>query len=174
MTELRCASCTLRPWRQGDEASLVSHANNRKVWLNLRDRFPHPYTLEDAREWIRTAGPVTPVTSFAIEVDGAAVGGIGFRLHGDVYRRVAEIGYWLGEAYWGRGIMSDAVRAVTAYAFARFDLRRVYAGVFESNAASARVLEKAGYVFEGRLRHAITKDGRTMDELMYAIVRPGP
>lgn len=112
-----------------------------------------------------------PETNFAIDVAGEAVGGIGFTLQPDVAHRSAEIGYWLGEAFWGRGIASDALIAVTDHAFANYDLCRIYAHVFEWNAASARVLEKAGYAFEGRLRKSVTKDGQTIDQLMYAAIR---
>jgi len=141
------------------------------IWRNLRDAFPHPYTLANAEHWIRSANPATPVTNFAIVVDGTAVGGIGLVLKDDVFRRSAEIGYWLGEEYWGRGIVTEAVRAVTDYAFATFDLCRVYAGVFEWNSASMRVLEKAGYEFECRMRKSVIKDGEIIDELIYAMVR---
>ena len=170
--ELRLTRCIIRSWRPGDEASLIHHANNRNVWRNLRDEFPHPYTEADAEEWIRKATVAIPETAFAIAVDGAAVGGIGLRLGHDIYRRSAEIGYWLGEAYWGRGIATEAVHAMTDYGFVRFDLARIWAGVFEWNPASTRVLEKAGYELEARLRQSVTKDGQTVDELLYAIVRP--
>jgi ribosomal-protein-alanine N-acetyltransferase len=161
----------LRPWLTGDEESLVLHANNRLVWRNLRDAFPHPYTIADARQWIQIANPSPPITNFAIIVEGAAVGGIGVVLKDDVFRRSAEIGYWLGEEFWGRGIVTEAVREVTEYAFTTFDLCRIYAGVFEWNPASMRVLEKAGYEFECRMRKSVTKDGETVDELIYAVVR---
>lgn len=169
--ELELAKSTLRPWRPGDEASLVRHANNRAIWRNLRDAFPHPYTFADARNWIRIANPSMPIANFAIVVEGAAVGGIGLVLKDDVFRRSAEIGYWLGEEYWGRGIVTEAVRAVTDYAFATFDICRVYAGVFEWNPASMRVLEKSGYEFECRMKKSVTKDRETIDELIYAVVK---
>ena len=169
--ELELSKSRLRPWKPGDEESLVRHANSRVIWRNLRDAFPHPYTLANAQHWIRSANPATPVTNFAIVVDGSAVGGIGLVLKDDVFRRSAEIGYWLGEEYWGRGIVTEAVHAVTDYAFATFDLCRVYAGVFEWNHASMRVLEKAGYEYECRMRKSVVKDGEIIDELIYAIVR---
>lgn len=170
--ELRLARCVIRSWRPRDDRSLVVHANNRNIWRNLRDEFPYPYTQADAEAWIKNATAAIPETAFAVAVEGAAVGGVGLRLGQDIYRRSAEIGYWLGEAYWGRGIATEAVRAMTDYAFLRFDLARVWAGVFEWNLASMRVLEKAGYEREGRLRQSVTKDGQTVDELLYAIVRP--
>ena len=170
--EITLERCTLRPWRRGDELSLVRYANNRNVWRNLRDRFPHPYTAADADAWLTHVSAQSPVASFAIVVDGHAVGGIGLEPGTDVHRRSAEIGYWLGEPFWGRGIATEALRAVTEYAFRTFDICRLEAAVFEWNPASARVLEKAGYRLEGRARLAVTKDGRTGDRLLYALVRP--
>lgn len=170
--ELILGRCTVRPWRAGDEPSLTRHANNRRVSLNMRDRFPYPYSHADAEEWIRTASAETPVTNFAIVVAGSAVGGIGFELGADVFRRSTEIGYWLGEEFWGRGIATEAVRTMTEYAFARFDVYRIHAMVFEWNPGSMRVLEKAEYTCEGRRRLSVTKDGRTIDSLLYAVVRP--
>jgi len=169
--ELKLARCTLRPWRVGDEASLVRNANNRRVWRNL-SRLPHPYTTSDADDWIGRASAQSPVTDFAITVDGEAVGGIGVELGRDVFYRSAEIGYWLGEPYWGRGIATEALRAMTEYAFVTFDLCRLQAGVFEWNPASMRVLEKAGYTLEARHRKNVTKDGETIDRVVYALVRP--
>lgn len=169
--ELICSCCTLRHWKQGDEHSLVRHASNRRVSRNLRDEFPSPYTLADARWWIQHAATLKPGLALAIVVEGQAVGGIGLILRDDIYRRSAEIGYWLGEEFWGRGIMTEAVQTVTEYAFAHYDLCRIYAGVFEFNSGSMRVLEKAGYQFEARHRKAVTKDGQTFDELIYACVR---
>ncbi|MGE0133103.1 MAG: GNAT family N-acetyltransferase [Blastocatellales bacterium] len=169
--EIKLKTCVIRPWRPGDEEALVVHANNYNIWRNVRDRFPHPYTPEDAREWIRLAGEEYPQTNFAIVVDDEAAGGIGLVLKDDIYRCTAEIGYWLSEAFWGRGIMTEAVRALTRWGFENFDLSRIYAGVLEWNPASMRVLEKAGYQFEGRLRKAIVKQNQVMDEFIYAIVR---
>lgn len=169
--EFKLTSCTVRSWEWRDREAIVRHANNRKVWLNLRDRFPHPYTNTDARNWLEMVVGVRPENSFAIAVDDEAVGGIGFTVQHDVGRRSAEIGYWLGEEFWGRGLATQALIAVTDYAFANYDLCRMYAHVFEWNPASARVLEKAGYKFEGRLKKSVTKDGQTIDQLMYAVVR---
>jgi len=149
----------------------VRHANNRKVSINLRDRFPYPYTVGDARSWLDSVIGHKLETNFAIDVAGEAVGGIGFTLQPDVGHRSAEIGYWLGEEFWCRGITTDALIAVTEYAFSNFDICRLYAHVFEWNGASARVLEKAGYTFEGRLRKSVTKEGQTIDQLMYAMIR---
>ncbi len=169
--ELGVAGAAIRAWRTGDEDSLVCHANNRKIWLNLRDRFPHPYTRADADQWIARVAAQDPPTHFAIDVGGEAVGGIGFDVKDDVERRSAEIGFWLGEAHWGKGITTAAARAVTRYAFESFDLCRVYGYVFEWNAASVRVLEKCGYKREARLKKAATKDGKTIDLYVYATLR---
>ncbi len=169
--ELELGICTIRSWRPGDETSLVRHANNRAVWRNMRDRFPHPYTDEDARRWVEINTTVFPETNFAICVEGAAVGGIGIVRGEDVHRRSAEIGYWLGEDAWGRGIATVAVRAFTDWAFASFGLARIHADVFAWNPASMRVLEKAGYTLEGRLRRSVFKDGEFTDQLIYAVVR---
>ena len=168
---LRLKTCTVRNWEWRDRDAIVRYGNNRKVSINLRDRFPFPYTARDARNWLDLVVDAKPVTNFAIDVAGEAVGGIGFTTQHDVDRRSAEIGYWLGEPFWGRGIATEALIAVTEYAFANFDLCRLYAHVFDWNAASARVLEKAGYEFEGRLRKSVTKDGQTIDQLMYAKIR---
>ena len=121
--------------------------------------------------WITSASEQTPATSFAIVVDAAAVGGVGIELGSDVFRRSAEIGYWLGEPFWGRGIATEVLRAMTDYAFKHFAICRLEAGVFDWNPASARVLEKAGYTLEGRARNAVVKDGRTGDRLLYGLVR---
>jgi ribosomal-protein-alanine N-acetyltransferase len=165
------SQCRLRPFREGDQASIARYANNRLIWINLRDRFPHPYTLADADAWIREVAGQDPPIHCGVEVGGDVVGGIGLTLQEDVYRRSAEIGYWLGEPFWGRGIMSDVLPVFTEYALNTFDLCRLYAGVFEWNRSSARILEKAGYILEGRLRKSATKDGRTIDQLLYARVQ---
>ena len=170
--KLQLQKCIVRSWSNDDLGSLVKHADNRKIWLNLRDRFPHPYTRRDGRDFIHLARSQRPETMFAIEVDGEAAGGIGFVPHADVERVSAEIGYWLGTAHWGRGIATAALRAVTAHAFREHaELQRLYAVPFAWNPASARVLEKAGYTLEGRMRQSAIKEGRLTDQLLYAIVR---
>jgi len=168
---IQLASCVVRSWEPRDRDTLVRYANNRNVWINLRDRFPHPYTRADARVWLEHVVERRPETNFAIAVNELAVGGIGFIVQDDVGRRSAEIGYWLGQEFWGRGIATEALAAVTEYAFRNHDLCRIFAHVFEWNPASARVLEKAGYVCEGRLKKSLTKDGQTIDQFIYAIVR---
>jgi RimJ/RimL family protein N-acetyltransferase len=162
----------VRPWQAADASSLARHANDRRIWLNLRDRFPHPYTMADAESFIAMATAMTPVTFFAITIGGEAVGGIGYTLHQDVERVSAEIGYWLGTAFWGRGITTSALIALTRFAFDQHrELRRIYAVPYAWSATSARVLEKAGYRLEGRMRQSAIKDGKVTDQLLYAILR---
>ena len=161
----------IRSWKWSDVHALARYANNRNVWINLRDRFPHPYTPADAQRWLALIEEQRPESSFALELEGEAVGGIGFVIQADVARRSAEIGYWLGEPFWGRGIMTAAVRAMSAHAFATHDLCRLYGGVFAWNPASMRVLEKAGYVKEGVLRRSVVKDGQVIDQVIYALTR---
>jgi [ribosomal protein S5]-alanine N-acetyltransferase len=169
--ELNLPGFRIRSWRRGDEPSLARHADSERLWRNVRDQFPHPYTLADAEAWVARASVAEPETQFAIEVDGEAAGGIGLFLQEDVARYSAELGYWLGEAHWGRGIMTAAVREFTEHAFRTFDLCRIYAIVFEWNPASRRVLEKAGYRLEGQMRRAAVKEGRVLDQFLYATVR---
>jgi RimJ/RimL family protein N-acetyltransferase len=164
--------CAVRSWLDEDAGSLAEHANNKAVWRNLRDAFPHPYRFEDAVAFIAASRKDKPETRFAIAVDGLAVGGVGFTLHSDVERVSAEIGYWLGEKFWGRGIVTEALKATTEYAIRTQHLTRVYAVPYESNPASHRVLEKAGYLLEGRMRRNAIKDGRVLDQMLYAYVVP--
>ena len=135
----------------------------------MSDGFPHPYTRADAEDWISPALRQEPQTQFAIEVRGEAVGGIGLELGSDVERRSAEIGYWLGEEFWGRGIVTAAVRAVTRYGFDTLDLTRVFAIPFADSFGSRRVLEKCGYVSEGTMRRSAVKEGVVIDRILYAI-----
>lgn len=169
--ELHTDRCTLRPLRHADAASLAHHADNRRIWRELRDRFPHPYTVADAEAYIAQVADEVPVTRFAIDVGGAAVGSVSLRIGSDIERRSAEIGYWLGEAYWGRRIVGAAVGAVTAYAFRDLDLLRVFAVPFVRNPASARVLERAGYRREGTMLRSAVKDGEVLDQYLYAAIR---
>jgi RimJ/RimL family protein N-acetyltransferase len=162
-----------RTWRARDVDSLVEHANNRQIWLNLKDRFPHPYTRQDAEAWIGMNHLLLgPPVNFAIVVDGKAAGGVGVELLEDVLARTASVGYWVAESLWGRGIATAAVEFITSYAFSGLPVDRLQAGVFDWNPASARVLEKAGFQQEGRLRRAVVKEGRVGDLLLYGKLRP--
>ena len=162
-------TCEIRPWQPDDLDSLVRHANNCKIWLNVRDRFPHPYLTKHGRAFIKSAREDGPERPFAIVVDEAAVGGIGFVAQPDVERVAAEVGYWLGEEYWGRGIATEALTAITRYAIDDRRFTRLFGKVFAHNVASARVLEKAGYTLEARLRRSAIKDGEVVDQLLYGL-----
>jgi [ribosomal protein S5]-alanine N-acetyltransferase len=168
---LPAGTCIIRDWQENDLASLVKHANNRKVWLNLRDRLPHPYTEADGREWIAYASSEVPATNFAIEYDHEAVGSIGLVMQQDIEAGTAEVGYWLGEAVWGRGIATAALRAFSHWAFEQFELRRLFAGVMFHNHASRSVLEKVGFVLEGIHRQHVIKAGVVQDQAYYGLLR---
>lgn len=167
---LECQSCVVRDWALADKPALIRFADNRNVWRNLKDIFPHPYTDADADRWLSAQALVPEPTSWAIEVDRLAVGGIGVTLRGDVHAKSAYFGYWLGEPYWGRGIMTDVVRSVSSYVMRKFKLIRLESPVFEWNPASMRVLEKCGFVREGVLRASALKDGQIIDQVLYAFV----
>ena len=163
--------CGVRSLREADAVELARHANNRKIWLQLRDRFPHPYKVDDARRFIVAARRADRETEFAITVGGLAVGAIGITLGQDVERCSAEIGYWIGEPDWGRGIATRVLVEFTRFAFESYDLERLYAVPFASNAASCRVLKKAGYRLEGRMLRSAIKDGTVQDQCLFAILR---
>jgi [ribosomal protein S5]-alanine N-acetyltransferase len=167
---LTLRTCVVRSWHPRDVDSLTLHANNRNIAINLRDRFPSPYTRRDGREFIKMARRMKPESFFAIAVGGEVVGGIGFVPGHDVERVSSEIGYWLGEAFWGRGIATEALTAVTRHAMETYGFTRVFALPFAHNEASCRVLEKAGYVLEARLRKSAIKNGRICDQLQYAFI----
>jgi len=161
----------IRSFAATDAESIVKYANNRHISINLRDRFPYPYTRANADAFLDAAYAQKPESDFAIAARDEVIGGIGFHRQTDVYRLSAEIGYWLGEPYWGRGIATRAVQALTQWVFATTPVVRLFAHVFEWNPASARVLEKAGYSLEGRMRRSVVKNSQIIDQLVYAIVR---
>jgi ribosomal-protein-alanine N-acetyltransferase len=164
--------CVIRSWTWNDAEPLQRHANNRKVWRNLHDGFPSPYTIRDARRWLTHSLSSSAESNLAIEVDGQSVGGIGFVPKDGPSSRSAEVGYWLGEEYWGRGIATECVRAIVTYAFAHHpELCRLYAQVFQWNVASMRVLEKAGFTHECILKKAAVKAGEVIDLVQYALIR---
>ncbi|MDH4036442.1 MAG: GNAT family N-acetyltransferase [Candidatus Krumholzibacteria bacterium] len=168
---IQLTSCLLREFRKGDEPSLVRHANNRNIWINVRDSFPYPYRQSDARAWVRLAGREGLNQVFAIDVDGFVIGAIGVRPREDVNALSGEIGYWLGEEFWNRGITTEAVVAVTRYAFEEMGMIRLYAEVFEWNVASMRVLEKAGFTREGTMRRSAVKNRQVIDQVLFAKLR---
>lgn len=163
--------CYLRSWHPSDVTSLVEHANNYQVWIQLRDRLPHPYTEVDARNWISFATSQEPLTNLAIEFQGIAVGSIGLTLQDDIETGTAEVGYWLGEAVWGQGIATAALSTFAEWAFNEFSLRRLYAMPLVSNQASRRVLEKVGFQLEGILRQHVCKAGIVQDQAIYGLLR---
>lgn len=162
---------SLRPWQEEDLAALVKYANNRKIWANLRDGFPHPYHEEHGRVFLESVCKLEPRTIFAIATPEEAIGSIGLFPGQDVHRLTAEMGYWLAEPFWERGIMSEAVARFTDAAFDAFGLVRIHAEPYAANSGSCRVLEKAGFTLEGRLQASVIKDGKILDQLMYAKVR---
>jgi RimJ/RimL family protein N-acetyltransferase len=162
----------IRPFERRDIESIVKYADNPRIAQQLEDRFPNPYHHEDAERWLRHLAAQDPLTHFAIATSSEAIGGIGLNLRNDVYHRTADVGYWLGEPFWGSGLATRAVTSFSGWAFENFDLARLQARVFESNPASCRVLEKAGFSCEGRLVRSVTKQGKTMDQHIYALLRP--
>ena len=172
MVTLQGVQCVVRSWQKSDAESLVVHADNINVAKHLRDRFPHPYTSKDARAFLKHAISADDPTNLAIEVEGAAVGAIGYVPGRDVERFSAEIGYWLGESMWGRGIVTEALMLLTEHAFTTRNVLRMFALPFADNAGSRRVLEKAGYTREGLLRSSSVKFGAIKDQLLYARINP--
>jgi RimJ/RimL family protein N-acetyltransferase len=168
--DLQGERCRVRPWTHADAGSLVEHANDIEIARHLRDRFPHPYTARDARDFLKHAAAAQDPSNLAIEVEGRAVGAIGYVPGTDVERFSAEIGYWLGKAFWGRGIGTEALGLVTEHAFRELNFLRLFALPFADNAPSIRILEKAGYVREALLRSSCVKYGEPKDQLLYARV----
>ena len=164
--------CRVRPWTAEDLEPLVRHADNPRVSAYLRDIFPYPYTLDDGRRFLAFAAAQTPPTALAIEVAGRAAGGVGVTPGSGNERCTAEIGYWLGEPFWGRGLAAEAVQLVTAYAVETFALVRLQAFVVTGHTRSCRVLEKAGYRLEGHMRKSFMKQGVMHDQALYAWVTP--
>jgi RimJ/RimL family protein N-acetyltransferase len=164
---------TLRTWRLDDVDDLVARADNRAVWMNMTDMFPSPYTQSDGTAWIARCRDQDPPRDLVIAVADSLVGGCGFVPREGVEAGSGVIGYWLAESHWGRGIASAAVKAFLGYVWESFAVHRLEARVFGWNPASSRVLDKNGFVLEGRRRNAIRKDGRTTDELIYGLLRDG-
>lgn len=163
----------LRTWKTEDAKSLAQSANNPKIAKNLRNVFPNPYTLEDAVWYINDsiASGDKKQINYAIEIEGEAVGSIGIFVKDDVYEKSAELGYWLAEDYWHKGVMTQAARTICKEAFERFDIVRIFAEPFADNAGSRGVLEKAGFTCEGTMRNGIYKNGEIHSYCMYSILR---
>jgi RimJ/RimL family protein N-acetyltransferase len=158
----------LRDWKIEDASSIAKYANNRKIWQNLRDSFPHPYTMKDAEAFITKVNKSKPRTVFAITTNYEAIGSIGLILGNDVHQFTAEMGYFLAEPFWGKGIMTQAVCFLSAWAISNLCLQRISAEPYATNIASHKVLEKAGFAYEGRLRSSVFKDGKVLDQMVYS------
>lgn len=162
---------TIRPFYVYDAKSLAKLCNNKKIWDNLRDYIPFPYSEKNAIEFIKSCQTESPQQTFAIEFKGEFAGSIGLVKQTDVYRLSAEIGYWLGEPFWGKGIATEAVKLITEYGFSHLGLIRIYSGVFDFNKASQRVLEKAGFTLECIVQKAVIKNENVCDEYRYVLVK---
>lgn len=159
----------LRTWEQSDLDDLVLFANNIDIAKNMTDQFPYPYTSGKGKMFIDFATSQKPTNIFAIEINGRASGGIGLHLQNDIYRKNAELGYWLGQPFWGNGIISRAIVQMVDYGFSTFDINRIFARPFGTNAASKKALEKSGFILEARFEKTIYKNGVFLDELIYAV-----
>lgn len=162
---------SLRPWNGNDLESLIKFGNNKAIAKFMTDKFPHPYTKEKGESFIAFATQHIPVRMFAIDIEGKAAGGIGVHPQDDIHCRNAELGYWLGEPFWGHGIITKAIIQIVDHGFKNFEIDRIFARPFGTNAASQKVLEKAGFKLEARFERALYKNGEYLDELVYAIRR---
>ena len=166
-------TCKIRKWELTDAKYLAAAISNEKVQDNLRDGLPYPYTEQDGVEFISAmlSADEEETFAFAITVDDKVVGSIGVFRQGNIHRQTAELGYYIAEEYWGKGIMTDAVRQICAHVFDKSDIIRIYAEPFAYNAASCQVLEKAGFQYEGTLRSNAVKNGRVIDMKMYSLLK---
>jgi RimJ/RimL family protein N-acetyltransferase len=155
---------TLREWKRSDADALAAIANNKKIWDNVRDRLPYPYTKKDAKEWLELVKKQKTVTTFCIEVDGNLAGSIGVTLKDDVYRKTVELGYFIAEECWGRGIATEAIRQMVSYVRKEFDIVRIYAEVFEYNKGSMKALEKNGFYLECIRKRGAFKNNVVLDD----------
>ncbi len=161
----------IRTWLESDAAALQKHANNVNISKYLFDRFPYPYQLSDAEKFISSKLDQDPVVNFAIEINGEVAGGIGLEFRQDVYRKTPLLGYWLSEQHWGKGIMPEAVKLVTDYAFDNLEVICIIANTFGNNPKSMKVLEKAGFVRQGVIKQCAVKYGDVFDEHVFALHR---
>jgi ribosomal-protein-alanine N-acetyltransferase len=171
MKEISEENLKLREFKDSDKHSLAELCNNKKIWDNVRDSLPYPYSEKDAEYFIQFCQNKNPKTTFAIEFNGEFVGCIGLELKSDVYKYSAELGYWIGESFWGQGIATKAVKVICNYGFSELKLVRIYSGVFDFNKASQRVLEKAGFIPEGIFHKSVYKNEQFCNEYRYAKVK---
>ena len=166
-------TCKIRKWELSDAAALAAALSNKKVQDNLRDGLPYPYTEQDGTDYISAMllADENDTFAFAITVDTKVVGSIGIFRQGNIHRQTAELGYYIAEEYWGKGIMTEAVKQICEYVFDKSDIIRIYAEPFSYNVASCRVLEKAGFQYEGTLRSNAVKNGKVLDMKMYSLLK---
>ncbi len=169
--EIKFDNYKIRSYEKNDKDALIKYGNNYNVFKHLKDTFPHPYTKDDAVVWLTSCVAQNPETHFAIANENELIGGIGFYLREDVFKHNAEIGYWLGEPFWGKHIVSRALKEMTKYIFNNFKINRIYAGVFGGNPASVRVLENCGYKLEGLMRKAVLKEESYLDQYVFALLK---
>jgi [ribosomal protein S5]-alanine N-acetyltransferase len=163
---------SLRPWNNSDIPSLLRYANNKAIADNLRDGFSNPYTLEDARRFLEMANAGdSRMLILAIDSRGEAIGSVGATMKQDVYRKNIEIGYWLAEPFWGRGIMTAVIRKFAFHLWLSYDVRRIYAEPFTNNSASRKALEKAGFTCEAVFKQNVIKNGVYLDSCIYSVLR---
>ena len=165
--------CKIREWKLSDAGDLAIALSNKKVQDNLRDGLPFPYTEKDGLDYITAmlSADKNDTFAFAITVDDKVIGSIGVFRQGNIHRLTAELGYYISEEYWGSGIMTEAVKQICEYVFRNSDIIRIYAEPFSFNTASCRVLEKAGFQFEGLLRQNAIKNNKVIDMKMYALIK---
>ena len=165
--------CRIRKWELSDATDLAMAISNKKIQNNLRDGLPYPYTDQDGADFISDmlSADENETFAFAITVDNKVVGSIGVFRQGNIHRLTAELGYYIAEKYWGRGIMTEAVQQICEYVFDKSDIIRIYAEPFAYNIASCRVLEKAGFQYEGTLRNNAIKNGKIIDMKMYSLLK---
>ena len=165
--------CRIRKWDPADAKDLSAVLSNAKIHDNLRDGLPYPYTEQDGLDFISAmlSADANETFAFAITTEGKVIGSIGVFRQGNIHRRTAELGYYIAEAYWGKGLMTKAVRQICRYVFDNSDILRIYAELFAFNAASCRVLEKAGFQYEGTLRSNAVKNGNVIDMKMYSLLK---
>ena len=166
-------TCRIRKWELSDAKDLAAALSNKKVQDNLRDGLPYPYTEQDGKEFISAmlSADESETFAFAITVDNMVIGSIGIFRQGNIHRQTAELGYYIAEEYWGKGIMTEAVKQICEYVFAKSDIIRIYAEPFANNIASCRVLEKVGFQYEGTLRSNAVKNGKVIDMEMYSLLK---
>lgn len=162
----------IRQLKASDAENLAKYGNNKKIWDNMRDYFPHPYSLEDGVSFVKMILENKPITTFAIDFEDELIGVIGYNLKTDIYQHAAEIGYWIGEPFWGKGFVTKALKQAVDHAFNEKDVKRLYTSVFEHNHGSKRVLEKAGFIFEGIGQKSVMKNNEYFDEYRYYLLNP--